>query len=157
LAALLVLVIIAGGVVIGAKYPRDNPVEISLPTAPEPSGNIYVGGEVNNPGIYPVAVGDTLEDVIQAAGGFTDNADTGYVELIVPGQGKVAGIQKININTADAWLLAALPGIGDVRAGAIVAYRKQNGPFQDINELLKIDGFGAVTLENIKDLITVAD
>jgi competence protein ComEA len=152
-----VAIIIAAGVIIGLKYPRSRPVEISLPPAPAPVGNIYIGGEVNNPGIYPVAAGDTLEDVVRAAGGFTGNADPSSVELIVPGQGEVAELQKININTAADWLLAALPGIGDVRAGAIVAYRERNGPFRDINELLNVDGFGPATLENIRDLITAVD
>jgi len=128
-----------------------------LPPAHTPVGSIYIGGEVNSPGIYPVAAGDTLEDVIRAAGGLAEGADPSYVELIVPEQGEAAGFQKVNINTADAWLLAALPGIGDVRAQAIIAFRQQHGPFRDINELLKVRGFGSVTLENIKAFITVAD
>jgi competence protein ComEA len=69
----------------------------------------------------------------------------------------VAEVQKININTAGAWLLAALPGIGEARAGAIIAYRTENGPFRDINELLNVPGIGEATLENIRDLVTVAD
>lgn len=154
---LLAAVIIAGGVVIALKYPRSYPLEISLPSPPPWTGDIYIGGEVNSPGIYPVAAGDTLEDVIRAAGGLTADADTAYVELVVPGRGEVDDAQKININTAEPWLLAALPGIGDVRAAAIVAYREQNGLFRDINELLKVDGFGPATLDNIKDIITVAD
>lgn len=151
------VIIIAGGVVIGLKYRPGRPIEISLPPASASTGQIYVGGEVSNPGIYPVASEDTLESVIQAAGGVTGSADPAYFELIVPGRGEVAAVQKININTASAWLLAALPGIGEVRAQAIVAYRVQNGPFRDISELLKVDGMGDVTLERIKDLITVAD
>jgi competence protein ComEA len=103
-----------------------------------------------------VATGDTLEDVIGAAGGVTGDAEPDYLELIVPGRGEVAELQKININTADVWLLSALPGIGDVRAQSIVAYRLENGPFRDIDELLNVEGIGAVTLANIKDLITVA-
>lgn len=157
LAAILVLIIIIGGVVIGSKYSRGQPTETSLTPSPELNGTIYIDGEVSNPGVYPLCTGDTLEDVIQAAGGVTGNADLGHIELIISGKGDVAALQKVNINTADAWLLAALPGIGDVRALAIVDYRRENGPFRDINELLKVDGLGAVTLENIKHLITVAD
>ncbi len=150
-------IVITGSVVIALKYPRPQPVEISLPPTPAWAGDVYVGGEVNSPGVYPVDDGDTIEDVIRAAGGLTDNADSSYAEIIVPGQGEVATLQKININKADAWLLTALPGIGEVRAGAIIAYRQQHGPFRDINELLKVEGFGPATLENIKDLITIAD
>jgi competence protein ComEA len=156
-AAVLVVIIIACGVVIGLKYRPGRPIEISMPSVEAPAGKIYVGGEVSNPGIYPVTSGDTFGDIIRAAGGVTDNADPAYFELIVPGRGEVAAAQKVNINTADVWLLAALPGIGEVRAEAIVAYRERNGPFRDINELLKIEGMGTVTLERIKDLITVAD
>jgi competence protein ComEA len=157
LAVILVIIIIAGGVVIASDYRRSQPVEIIMASTPVPEGQIYVGGGVNNPGIYPFYAGDTLDDILQAAGGLTDNADISQIELSVPEKGEVAEFQKININTADAWLLAALPGIGDVRAEAIVAYRQQNGPFRDINELLNVEGIGTVTLEKIRDLITIAD
>jgi len=157
LAAILVVIIITGGVVIGLKYGRSQPIEISLSPAPALEGKIYIGGEVHNPGIYPLYTGDSLEDVIGAAGGITDNADLSHIELIISEKGEVAALQKVNINTADAWLLAALPGIGDVRAQAIVAYRRENGPFRDVNELLKVAGIGNATLENIRDLITVGD
>jgi competence protein ComEA len=155
--ALLVIIIIAGGVVIGLKSSQDQPIEISLDLAPAPAGDIYITGEVNNPGIYPLKPGDTLEDILRAAGGATDDADLSRVELSIPEKGEVAELQKVNINTADAWLLAALPGIGEGRAQAIIAYRQQNGPFRDINELLNVENIGSITLDNIRDLITVAD
>lgn len=155
-AAVLVIIIIAGGVVIGLNSGRSQPIEISLDPAPAPEGEIYVTGAVNNPGIYPLEPGDTLEDVLRAAGGATGDADLSRIELSIPEMGEMAEPQKVNINTADAWLLAALPGIGEVRAQAIIAYRQQNGLFRDINELLNVEGFGAVTLDNIRDLITVA-
>jgi competence protein ComEA len=154
---ILVIIIITGGVVIGLKYRHNQPIEISLTPTPAPAGEIYIGGEVNNPGIYPFYAGDSLEAVLRAAGGVTGNADLSRIELSIPERGEVAGLQKVNINTADTWLLAALPGIGDVRAQAIVAYRRENGPFRDVNELFNVEGFGAVTLENIRDLITVGD
>jgi competence protein ComEA len=157
LAAILVIIIIAGGVVIGLDYRRSQPIEIIMSSTPVPEGEIYIGGEVNNPGIYPFYAGDSLEDILRAAGGVTGNADLTHIELSVSEKGEVAELQKININTADAWLLAALPGIGDVRAQAIIAYRQQNGPFRDINELLNIAGIGDATLEKIRDLITVGD
>ena len=156
-AAVLVMIIIAGAVVIGLKSGRSRPIEISLNSTPSQEGEIYINGEVNNPGIYPLGPGDTLEDVLLAAGGVTGDADLGRVELSVPEKGEVAAVQKVNINTADAWLLAALPGIGETRAQAIIAYRQQNGSFRDINELLNIEGIGSVTLDNIRDLVTVVD
>ncbi|MCK4274845.1 MAG: helix-hairpin-helix domain-containing protein, partial [Dehalococcoidales bacterium] len=86
----------------------------------------------------------------------TDGADLSHVELIVYGSEGGDTPQEVDINKAEAWLLAALPGIGEVRAQAIVDYRQQNGPFRDISELLKVDGLGKVTFEHIKHLITVA-
>ena len=65
--------------------------------------------------------------------------------------------QKIDLNLAEAWLLEALPGIGETRARAIIDYRQQNGLFNNINELTKVEGIGVTTYEKIKHLITVAD
>jgi len=63
----------------------------------------------------------------------------------------------VDINRAGVWLLKALPGIGEDRAGAIVAYREENGEFQRIEDLLKVEGIGEGTFAAIKDNITVAD
>ena len=155
-AILLAAIIIAGGIVIWSKQSRGQAIEISIAPEREIQGRIYVGGEVNNPGFYPLKVGDDIEDVLQAAGGITDGADLSHVELIVYGSEGGDTPQEVDINKAEAWLLAALPGIGEVRAQAIVDYRQQNGPFRDISELLKVDGLGKVTFEHIKHLITVA-
>ena len=62
----------------------------------------------------------------------------------------------VNINTADQAELESLPGIGSVRASAILEYRNENGPFQSIEELLKVDGIGEKTLNKLRDLITVS-
>ena len=61
----------------------------------------------------------------------------------------------VNINTADADTLAALPGIGRVLAERIVAYRRQNGSFRAIEEITKVEGIGEKKAEAILDLITV--
>jgi competence protein ComEA len=156
-AAVLVIIIITGAVVISLKTGRSQPIEISLITAPVSEGEISVTGAVSNPGIYPLQPGDSIGDVLQAAGGAAADADLSRIELSVPEMGEIAEAQKVNINTAGVWLLAALPGIGDVRAQAIIAYRQQNGLFRDINELLNVEGIGSVTLDDIRDLITVAD
>jgi competence protein ComEA len=156
-AALLVLAIITSGSVIASKVGQSQPLEITLEPAPVLEGEIYVGGEVNNPGIYRLRGGDTIEDILRAAGGPTDGAAPGRVELIIPGPEEAEAPQKVDINRAEAWLLAALPGIGEVRAQAIIDYRRQHGPFRDINELLKVAGMGEATFEGIKDLITVAE
>jgi competence protein ComEA len=53
----------------------------------------------------------------------------------------------ICINTADASVLAGLTGVGAQRAAAIVAYREEHGPFASVDELAKVKGVGARTLE----------
>jgi comEA protein len=65
--------------------------------------------------------------------------------------------QKIDINRAEAWLLEALPGIGESKAQAIIAYRQQNGGFKHITEITEVEGIGPAIYEDIKDLITVGD
>jgi len=65
--------------------------------------------------------------------------------------------QKIDINRAEAWLLEALPGIGESKAQAIIGYRQQNGGFKHIIEITEVDGIGPAIYEDIKDLITVGD
>lgn len=60
----------------------------------------------------------------------------------------------LNINTAQAHELAALPGIGDLLAQRIVDYRTANGPFPAPEELLNVEGIGTGKLEAILTLIT---
>jgi competence protein ComEA len=133
------------------------PIEISTPNPTSVfTGSIFIAGAVNNPGLYLFRQQDTLGDLVQAAGGLKDGATFSQVILTIPGSGSTASPQRININTADAWLLGALPGIGDTYAKNIVAYREQNGPFRTVNDLLKIKGIGPTILDRIKDLITVS-
>ena len=67
----------------------------------------------------------------------------------------VAVTFPIDINRADAEQLTALPGIGEVLAGRIVAYREENGSFLSTQELQNVDGIGEKRLEAILYLITV--
>ena len=138
---------------------QGKPIEISTPenTISEQITQIYIGGAVNNPGFYPLKDGDSIEALIQAAGGITDGAEPSQLELHIPRSGEEKEPQRIDINRAPAWLLEALPGIGEVKAQDIISYRQEFGPFQNINELLKVKGIGQSTLDNIEDLITVAD
>ena len=62
--------------------------------------------------------------------------------------------ELININTATAKELQALPGIGEALALRIVAYREENGAFSSVAELLSVTGIGQIKLEAIMDLIT---
>lgn len=67
----------------------------------------------------------------------------------------VAVTFPIDINRADAEQLTALPGIGEVLAGRIVAYREENGSFLSTQELQNVEGIGKKRLDAILDLITV--
>jgi competence protein ComEA len=133
------------------------PIEISLSEPPiQQASLVYIDGAVNNPGLYSLAPGDSIDTLIQAAGGVADGADPSRLELHIPQAAEKEEPQKIDLNRADSWLLEALPGIGEVRAGDIISYREQNGLFRNINELLKVPGIGPATFEQIKDLVTVA-
>jgi len=61
----------------------------------------------------------------------------------------------VNINTASADQLEALPGIGGVTAERIVSYRSENGPFTTVDEPAKVKGIGNKTLEKIRGLIVL--
>jgi competence protein ComEA len=61
----------------------------------------------------------------------------------------------ININTATAQELEALPGIGAVYAGRIVAYREANGPFTDPTQLTEVAGIGPARYAEIAPYITI--
>jgi len=154
---LLVVIIAIGSIVIWLRSGRSQPIEITIAPEQELTGEIYVGGGVNNPGFYPLNDGDSLADIIQAAGGIADSGDLSQLKLHIPGTGEAVPPAKVNLNTAEAWLLEALPGIGPTRAQAIIDYRQQNRRLDSITELLQVEGIGATTYEKIKHLITVAD
>lgn len=63
----------------------------------------------------------------------------------------------LNINTATREQLIALDGINPIMATAIVTYRESTGPFQSVDELTKVPGIEAGTVERLRDRITVAD
>jgi competence protein ComEA len=155
---LLLIAAIAGGVMLAVQHSRSRPVEIVLSqTEPtEQSGELYIGGAVANPGIYPWQEGDTIQGILWDTGVESD-ADLSHIEIYVPREGEEQSPQKIDINRAEPWLLDALPGIGEVTAQAIVDYRNENGSFRTIEDLLKVSGIGEGTFEKIKDFITVSD
>lgn len=62
---------------------------------------------------------------------------------------------KININTATVSDLMKLPGIGKVKAQAIVNYRKEHGPFKELSEIKKVKGIGDGIYKKVADKITL--
>lgn len=134
---------------------------------------IDVQGEVKTPGVYELPINSRVNDAIKAAGGAKSNADLSFINqarLIKDGEQiyidkksfgsanfrrSTAATGVININRATAKELDKLPGIGPVIAGRIVEYRKINGFFQSIDDLKKVQGIGASTLEKFKSKIRV--
>jgi competence protein ComEA len=63
--------------------------------------------------------------------------------------------EKVNINTAGAEELTALPGIGPAYARRIVEYREKNGPFKKLEDLLNVRGIGEKTFARIRERVTL--
>lgn len=64
-------------------------------------------------------------------------------------------IAKINLNTATKEQLLTLKGIGENYATRIIEYRKNNGPFQKAEDIMKVKGIGDKIFQSIKDRIIV--
>ncbi len=170
----LIFVAIAAGLVLFVRnYANDSPgVEILLPTDTPPAEvQVYISGAVASPGVYRLREGGRLADAVELAGGATEEAALSEVNLArqlkdedhfhIPkvgeddqnpnGTGEVNSL--IDLNTASVSQLEALPGIGEVRAQAIVDYRETNGLFESIDEVINVRGIGNVVYESIRDLI----
>jgi competence protein ComEA len=139
---------------------------------------VDVAGWVRHPGVYEFQDGERVVDAIEAAGGARGGALLSSLNLAAPlvdgsqilvpkqgpagtpaaagatGSGSAPGA-LINVNTASATDLEALPGVGEVIAQAIVDYRTENGPFTSVDQLLDVSGIGDATLADIRDLVTV--
>ena len=72
-------------------------------------------------------------------------------------QEALEGGEKVNLNTAGREELMTLPGIGEKRADAILAYRQANGPFSTPEELTDVDGIGEGILEGLIDYVTTGE
>lgn len=139
---------------------------------PEMSIAIDVRGAVATPDVIYLDPGDRMIDVVEAAGGLTSDADRALINLssrVNDGQvitiPTIAGADLttdsnqsglININTASADELKQLPGIGDVLANRIIAYREFNGPYQTVDDLTNVEGVSSTLVDSIRDLITVS-
>jgi competence protein ComEA len=76
------------------------------------------------------------------------------VTFIVAWLFSVAAFGAININTATKEELNALPGIGPVKAQAILDYRNANGPFKMPEDLMKVNGIKEREFTKMRDLIS---
>ncbi len=68
---------------------------------------------------------------------------------------QVSTDEKININTADRALLCTLPGVGETRAEAIIAFRSEHGAFQKIEDIMQVPGIKDGLFSKIRDHISV--
>ena len=68
-----------------------------------------------------------------------------------------APTSPINLNTATQAQLESLPGVGPKAAQRILDYRKQNGNFKKIEDLMNVKGFGEKTFLKLKPMLTVSE
>lgn len=146
---------------------------------------VEIKGEVEKPDVYQLEEGSIIKDLIDMAGGVTEEADLSRInraeellnhELIIIGnindETESSVVQNnstyssngnnsdkvstlININTADLEQLKEITGIGNIKAQSIIDYREANGGFKSLEELKNVDGIGDKTFEKIKEQITL--
>ncbi len=186
----IVLIVILVNTILTGCDTGDNHVELSTTGETTEIENetfetiyVHISGEVRNPGVYSVHTNTRLYQVIDMAGGMTDKAyqgDLNLAEAVCDGQ-KIYVMSKkqhrrmdseskqstndnnvqttdtnlVNINVATVQQLTTLPGIGDTKAAAIVAYRDENGNFSSIEDIKNVSGIGEATFSNIESMITV--
>ena len=76
-------------------------------------------------------------------------------EVQVPQEEILPDLSPLDLNTATAAELAALPGIGEALAERIVAYREANGAFASVEELLEVSGIGEKKLAGLEGRVRV--
>ncbi len=116
---------------------------------------VSVDAPILESGIYEGAFEVTLEDGSVYKGKGVFMVRVGDWEPQEGDQGDAGAVQLVNINTAGVDVLATLPGIGPVKASAIVRYRDEVDGFDSIEELESVAGIGAKTMDKLRDLVTV--
>lgn len=140
---------------------------------------VHVCGAVKKPGVYELSGNARICDAIKAASGLKKKAADVEVnqaqklkdgeQVYIPfkgteddvkddGQsasGKNTADGKVSINRATAEELMTLPGIGESKAASIIQYREENGSFQNIEDIKKIQGIKDGVFQKISDYITL--
>jgi competence protein ComEA len=141
---------------------------------------VSVVGQVGTPGLVTLPAGARVADALAAAGGLLPEADPAAVNAAavlgdgqqiavgVPGAaapavgapgatvpGAAAGAGPVDLNTATAADLDALPGIGPVLAQRIVDHRTTNGPFTSVDQLDDVSGIGPAVFADLVDRVRV--
>jgi competence protein ComEA len=153
--AFLVLLVLAMPVMLatGCEATAEE-IRITQSLSP-PIGEVYVEGEVDYPGFYPVQQGDSLEDLLLDAGVVLEEYPLQIKVSVGVDSGNLP--QRVDLNRAEAWLLDALPGIGPTKAQAIIDYRTEHGPFKNTAELVKVTGISETIYQQVKELVTLSD
>lgn len=150
------------------------PPATSATATTSPGLYVHVAGAVREPGLYEVPAGSRVADAIELAGGALRRADldalnlaqavTDGMRIFVPGRGATPGSRStaspgapslISVNTADVAALETVPGLGPVKAAAIVAFRDEVGGFESLEQLLEVSGIGPATFEMIAPHLTL--
>lgn len=136
---------------------------------------VHICGEVESPGVYEVAEDARICDVLLLAGGFTESAATDAVnmaqkvtdgmQVVVPSVeeaerqtlAEAEADGRVELNTATLEQLCTLPGIGESRARAILAYREEYGGFSVTEELMQVSGIKEGTFNRLKELVYIKD
>jgi len=165
----------AGLILLISKPKSGRAILLRPPPTPAPVV-VNVDGAIINPGVYSLPIHSRVEDVVESAGGFTENARPGSINLAalvedgshiyVPYQS--AGITSSSDNEvgthtmsesgnqAALEVLITLPGIGPVTAEKIISYREEQ-VFARIEEIQKVPGIGPSTYQEIEMFITVGE
>ena len=173
--ALLVLVITALFVMRGSSQEViAAPAPLEIESSALQTLMVDVAGAVINPGVYSLPLNARVFEEIKAAGGLKKGADTSDINqarilrdgeqiYIYPTTTSAGGISRpavrkngpIMINRATVKDFESLDGIGPVLANRIVSYRKINGPFAAVEDLLKVPGIGQSKFAQFKEKLRV--
>lgn len=132
---------------------------------------VHVSGSVKRAGVYQLEKDKRIIDAIEKAGGMLEEADSDALNLAekikdgmkiyVPKKGEkpttstnLKSQSYIDLNLAEKEELMILPGVGEKTADKIIAYREAQ-PFEKVEDLLKVSGFGKKKMEALKGLIAV--
>lgn len=161
------------------SVPLSMPTVVSS-SSPSPPARmrVHVLGAVVSPGVVPLDQGAIVQDAVLACGGLLDDADPAELNLAAPlsdGQQVIVGTsadprgevvqqsgarstgaagQPLDLNTATAAELEELPGVGPVLAGAIVAWREENGGFAAVAQLQEVSGIGPKSFAKLEPFVT---